>query len=304
MTLWTVLIPVAAGLALAALWWVGKAMLEGAREGLQEADAELAQERAERDAQAARDADARRAEVEAAALALSDADRFALNLRAPFTSLWLDIFETATHRPTAYFYQVTPPGQTPQARQEALRELAASLESGWGITDHASAMSSLAWLLGGGGHHEPYQQVRRALHGQNTAGLDRRHVTVVRQWEPEVGDVGGLAFDLARAADIAAQGVALGYLSDRQGWQVLGQCRQVAREAPFRDWAHYGRSFQAGAAFWNANPVRNRGYADAVKALLTRDDSPWRRDPWPPPGQPLNRGLAAVGTSSEASTLN
>lgn len=101
--------------------------------------------------------------------------------------------------------------------------------------------------------------MRRALHGQDTAGLDRRHVKVVRQWEPEVGDVGGLAFDLARAADIAAQGVALGYLSDRQGWQVLGQCRQVAREAPFRDWAHYGRSFQAGAAFWNANPVRNRG---------------------------------------------
>ena len=33
MTLWTVLIPVAAGLVLAALWWVGKAMLEGAREG-------------------------------------------------------------------------------------------------------------------------------------------------------------------------------------------------------------------------------------------------------------------------------
>ena len=60
MTLWTVLIPVAAGLVLAALWWVGKAMLEGAREGLQEANAELAQEQADRDAQAARDADTRR----------------------------------------------------------------------------------------------------------------------------------------------------------------------------------------------------------------------------------------------------
>lgn len=304
MTLWTVLIPVAAGLVLAALWWVGKAMLEGAREGLQEANAELAQEQADRDAQAARDADTRRQAVEAAALALSDADRFALNLRAPFTSLWIDIFETRGHRPLTYFYQVTPPGETLEARQAALRELAASLESGWGITDHASAMSSLAWLLGGGGHHAPYQQVRRALHAQDTAGLDRRHVKVVRQWEPQVGEVGGLAFDLARAADIAAQGVALGYLSERQGRQVLGQCRQVAREAPFRDWTHYGRSFQAGAAFWNADPVRNRGYASAVDWLLSSDDSPWRRDPWPPPAGPLDPDQPVAHSAAGSSLLN
>ena len=283
MTLWHLVIPVVVGLVLAFIWWAGKAMLEGAREGLQEANVELAQEKADREAQEAQKAEDHRQTVEAAALSRSEAERFALNLRAPFTQLWIQIFESpASGRPLEYFYGFTPPA----GKEEELRS---SLEDGWGITDHASVMAGLAWLIGGGGHHAPYQEVRRSLQAGDEKDLNRRLASVVGKWEPEVGEVGGLAFDLARAVDIAAQGVALGYLSEAQAWQVLGQCRQMARDAGFRNWARYGRSFLAGAEFWKSGGVtdglRNRGYAQTVKWLLENTDSPWQRDPWPAPGE-------------------
>ncbi|WP_407571489.1 DUF1266 domain-containing protein [Deinococcus altitudinis] len=282
MTLWHLVIPVVVGLVLAFIWWAGRAVLEGAREGLQEANVELAQEKADREAQEVQKAEDRRQRVETAALSRTEAERFALNLRAPFTQLWIQIFEDPTSgRPLEYFYGFTPPA----GKEDELRS---SLEEGWGITDHASAMSSLAWLLGGGGHHSPYQEVRQSLQGGTTRNLDRRLATLVGKWEPEVGEVGGLAFDLARAADIAAQGMALGYLGEVQGWQVLGQCCRMARDAGFRDWAHYGQSFLAGAEFWKSGGVtdglRNRGYAQTVKWLLENKDSPWQRYPWPAPG--------------------
>ncbi|CAM4425796.1 DUF1266 domain-containing protein [Deinococcus marmoris] len=283
MTLWQLVIPIVVGIVLAFIWWAGKAMLEGAREGIQEANEELAQEKTEREAQQAEQMAARQQVVQTAALSLSEAERFALNLRAPFAQLWIQIFENAAvGRPLEYFYQFTPPA----GKEDELRQ---SLVEGWDITDHTSALSSLAWLLDSG-HRAPYQAVRQQLQSEDRKGdLNKRLAAVVRKWESEVGEVGGLAFDLARAADIAAQGVALGYLSEAQGWRVLGQCGQMARDAAFRDWAHYGQSFRAGAEFWKSGGiiegVRNKGYAQTVRWLLEDADSPWLRDPWPTTGR-------------------
>lgn len=292
MTLWQLVIPVVVGLVLAFIWWAGKAMLEGAREGIQEANEELAQEKAEREAQQAEQTAARQQVVETAARSLGEAERFALNLRAPFAQLWIQIFEDAVSgRPLEYFYQFTPPA----GKEDELRQ---SLVEGWEITDHTSALSSLAWLLDSG-HRAPYQTVRQHLQlGAGTSDeLNKRLAAVVGKWESEVGEVGGLAFDLARAVDIAAQGVALGYLSEAQGWRVLGQCRQMARDAAFRNWAHYGQSFRAGAEFWKSggviDGVRNKGYAQTVRWLLEDADSPWVRDPWPTAGQVLEQQRAA-----------
>ncbi|OLV15714.1 DUF1266 domain-containing protein [Deinococcus marmoris] len=287
MTLWQLVIPVLVGIVLAFVWWAGKAMLEGAREGIQEANEELAQEKTEHEEQQAEQMAARQQVVETAALSLSEAERSALNLRAPFAQLWIQIFEdAASGRPLAYFYQFTPPA----GKEDELRQ---SLVEGWDITDHTSAMSSLAWLLDSG-HRAPYQAVRQQLQLEDGTGdLNKRLAAVVGKWESEVGEVGGLAFDLARTADIAAQGVALGYLSEVQGWRVLGQCRQIARDAAFRDWAHYGQSFRAGAEFWKSggviDGVRNKGYAQTVRWLLEDADSPWFRDPWPQASQILEQ---------------
>ncbi|OLV16890.1 DUF1266 domain-containing protein [Deinococcus marmoris] len=287
MTLWQLVIPVLVGIVLAFVWWAGKAMLEGAREGVQEANEELAQEKTEREAREAEQVANRQQVVETAALSLGEAERFALNLRAPFAQLWIQIFEdAASGRPLEYFYQFTPPA----GKEDELRR---SLVEGWEITDQTSVMSSLAWLLDSG-HRTPYQAVRQHLQADGrTSDLNKRLAAVVRKWEREVGEVGGLAFDLARAVDIAAQGVALGYLSEAQGWRVLAQCRQVARDAAFRDWAHYGQSFRAGAEFWKSggviDGVRNKGYAQTVRWLLEDADSPWVRDPWPPASQVLEQ---------------
>lgn len=301
MTLWQLVIPVLVGIVLAFIWWAGKAMLEGAREGIQEADEELAKEKAAREAREAEQVAIRQQAVETADLSLSEAERFALNLRAPFAQLWIQIFEdAASGRPLEYFYQFTPPA----GKEDELRQ---SLVEGWDITDHASAMSSLAWLLDSG-HRAPYQAVRQHLQsGAGMGDLNKRLAAVVGKWEGEVGEVGGLAFDLARAADIAAQGVALGYLSEAQGWRVLGQCRQMARDAAFRDWKHYGQSFRAGAEFWKSggviDGVRNKGYAQTVSWLLEDADSPWLRDAWPPASQVLEQQRPA-DTEGVRSTLH
>lgn len=300
MTLWQLVILVVVVLIAAVFWWARKDILEGAREGLQEADEEIAQEKAASEALNVQQAEARRQTVERAYLARSEGERFALNLRAPFTYNWILIFETPSGRPLEYFYTLTPPA----GKEDELRS---SLKDGWDITDHASAMTSLAWLLNSGGHHASYQEVRRNLQAGNEHGLDRRQAAVVGKWEPEVGALGGLAFDLARAADIAAQGVALGYLSEAQGWRVLGQCRQLARDAGFRDWAQYGQSFLAGAEYWKSggvlNGVRNKGYAQAVKWLLEDAESPWRRGPWPQTGQGLERRPQSDANISEDPAL-
>lgn len=299
MTIWHLVVPLLVGLGLAALWWVGKAVAEGAREGLKEAGDELAQEKAARDAAAAEDAQRRREAVEASALALGPAERFALNLRAPFTEVWTDLFEDAqAGRPLGMFYTLTPP-----AGKEG--ELTKALEEGWDITDHASAMSSLAWLLGGG-HRSTYRQVREAVLAGETPAERKREAGVVRRWEPQVGEVGALAWDLARAVDVAAQACALGYLSEAQCWKILGQCRQMALDGfgPGADWARYGQSFLAGAEFWKSGGLvdgaRNRRYAKGIGWLLEDADSPWRRDAWPTGGTVLTSRTA----DAEPATLN
>ena len=247
------------------VWWAGKAVLEGAREGIQEANEELAQEKAAEDAQQAQALAGRREAAAAAAQALTDTERFALNLRAPFTHVWLDIYADYDDekRPLEYFYRLTPP-------DKHLKDQRETLESGWDVTDHASALSSMAWLLGGG-HRSPYAEVRQlTLEGHSPPEL-KRELGVVRQWEAQVGESGGLAFDLARAADVAAQAFALGYVSEKECWRILSQCRQMALDT-FAGWEGYGLSFQAGAMFWQsggiAAGIRRKEYAGAVAWLL------------------------------------
>jgi len=200
----------------------------------------------------------------------------------------MDIFETpAKGRPLEMFYRLTPP----EGKESELKE---ALEEGWDITDHASAMSSLAWLLGGG-HRAQYTVVRVAVLAGETLSELRRESGVVRKWEAQVGEVGGLAFDLARAVDVAAQSCALGYLNETQCWRILNQCRQLALDAfprPSADgnagWALYSQSFLAGAEFWKSGGLvdgaRNKRYASGIRWLLEDADSPWTRDPWPADG--------------------
>ncbi|PNY80938.1 DUF1266 domain-containing protein [Deinococcus koreensis] len=302
MSFWNLVLPLLVGLGLAALWWIGKAVIEGGREGLKEAGEELAQEKAAKDAAAAEAARQHQEAVEAAAQALSPADRFALNLRAPFTEVWTDIFEDLQMgRPLEMFYRLTPPA----GKESELRE---SLDEGWDIMDHASAMSSLAWLLGGG-HRSQYALVRAAVLAGEPLPELKREAGVVRRWEAQVGEVGALAFDLARAVDVAAQSCALGYLSEAQCWKILNQCRQMVLDGFPRPsgeenagWALYGQSFLAGAEFWKSGGLvdgaRNKRYVKGIQWLLENADSPWRRDPWPADGTVLAGRSAEVAPTS------
>jgi|UPI00039FEBD8 Na+-transporting methylmalonyl-CoA/oxaloacetate decarboxylase gamma subunit len=270
------LVPVVVVLVVMILIWAGRAMLEGAREGVAEAREEEAAAKAVQTAEQEARAQARLERFEAASAALAPADRFALNLRAPFTEIWLEIFpQEDGASQLEYLYRLTPP-----VGQET--ELKKALEEGWDITDHASAMQALAWLIDSG-HRLPYSQLRRAIAAGEELRGNSREVGVVQKWEAQVGEAGGAAFDLARAVDVAAQAYALGYLSEAECWRILRQCRMLAQDL-FESWETYGQSFLAGAEFWKSGgllDIRHKRYAKSIRWLQEDPQSPWLRDPWP-----------------------
>lgn len=287
-----IVLPVVIAGVVALVWWAGKAMLEGAREGIQEAREEEAQARAERDAaRAAADA-AQQVRLQQLAGQLSAFDRYALSLRAVFAEVWIqDVFPKPDERPYwDYFFTVQPP-------EGQLGEFENTLKDGWDITDHASAMETLAWLLGEG-HRADYTRVQAALLEQGVLDSpDRkraaqalgpdlaREAGVVLKWQAQVGEAGGAAFDSARAVDVAGQALALGYLTEAEAWRVIRHCGVHARTT-FSSWEAFGRSFQAGAEFWQSgglvNKVRHGRYAKSVEWLLSDPRSPWLQVLWGP----------------------
>ncbi len=277
------LIPVVVVAVIAVLWWAGKAVAEGAKEGLDDAKAEQKVARAERAREQASAQVEREARIETAAAQLTAADRLALGLRAPFTEIWLDLFaQPEDGRALDLFYRLTPPA----GQEEQLRK---SLADGWDVSDHASATEKIAWLLNTG-HRTNYTRVRRAL-ANGEPQLNKRLADVVRRWEGQVGEAGGAAFDFSRAVDVAAQAHALGYLSEQEAWRVLRHCAALAQDT-FSSWEAFGHSFLAGAQFWKSGGLlgaqMHKRYAQAVTWLLEHPDSPWRRDTWPGGQQPLD----------------
>ena len=272
------------------IWWAGKAMLEGAREGVQEAKEEETQARAEKETASRQLREARQISLEELKGQLPWADQHALSLRAVFAEIWIrDLFDQPDDLPHwEYFYSVQPPA-------EKLGELASSLKDGWDIGEHDSAVSKLGWLLSDG-HRADYARIQAALEEQGAFLMDdqkraaqalgpelAREAGVVIRWQAQVGAAGAAAFDYARAVDVAGQALALGYLSEGEAWKIIRHCDLHARDT-FGSWEAFGRSFQAGAEFWQPagliNRYRHSRYAKSVTWLLSDPQSPWIQVPW------------------------
>ncbi len=297
--------------AVAFIWWAGKAMLEGAREGVQEAKEEAAQTRTVQEAASQQLREARQTNLEELKGQLPWADQHALSLRAVFAELWIrDLFDQPDDLPHwEYFYSVQPP-------PEKLGELASTLEDGWDIGGHNSAVSKLGWLLSDG-HRGDYARIQAALEGAGAFDLAdqkraaqalgpelAREAGVVLRWQAQVGAAGAAAFDYARAVDVAGQALALGYLSGAEAWKIIRHCDLHARDT-FDSWEAFGRSFQAGAEFWQPagliNRYRHGRYAKSVTWLLSDPESPWGQVPWQSDVVP---GQAAGGQSMPLDLLN
>ena len=272
------------------IWWAGKAMLEGAREGVQEAKEEASQARTEQETASQQLREARQTGLEELRGRLPWADQHALSLRAVFAEIWIrDLFDQPDDLPHwDYFYGVQPPA-------EKLGELASTLKDGWDIEGHDSAVSKLGWLLSDG-HRADYARIQAALEGEGAfdladqkraaqaLGLElAREAGVVVRWRAQVGSAGAAAFDYARAVDVAGQALALGYLSESEAWKIIRHCGLHARDT-FGSWEAFGHSFQAGAEFWQPagliNRYRHGRYAKSVAWLLSDPESPWVQVPW------------------------
>ena len=272
------------------IWWAGRAMLEGAREGVQEAKEEAAQARTVQEAASQQLREARQTSLEELKGQLPWADQHALSLRAVFAEIWIrDLFDQPDDLPHwEYFYSVQPPA-------EKLGELASTLKDGWDVEGHDSAVSKLGWLLSDG-HRADYARIQAALKGGGAFDLTdqkraaqalgpelAREAGVVLKWQAQVGAAGAAAFDYARAVDVAGQALALGYLSEAEAWKIIRHCGLHARDT-FDNWEAFGRSFQAGAEFWQPagliNRYRHGRYAKSVAWLLSDPQSPWVQVPW------------------------
>ena len=103
-----------------------------------------------------------------------------------------------------------------------------------------------------------------------------------------------LAFDAARAAQLARCGQALGWLSAEE---TRAYVYDLAREtsATFTSWQDYAADFEVGRAFW-----AGRHEADTwprLQAMLLADErSPWRRLPFAFPEDETSRAIGAADT--------
>lgn len=181
----------------------------------------------------------------------------------------------------------------------------------WGIEDRASLIASMV-RLGRGGHRRPHRAlVRRlcALPSQPWAGYEEAdreraangdaeaHQRLWRMWAVErdilhCRTASLLAFDAARAAQLARNGLALGYLDEAE---TRGFVFDLAREvsASFATWEAYARDFLLGRTFWAGQP--DDGTWEPVLGLLgTRPDSPWRHLPFAFPEDAASRAVTSA----------
>lgn len=156
--------------------------------------------------------------------------------------------------------------QQAQARLSSARDV---------ITEHAAA---IVIQRGGRGGAEAFRD--KLLRAGAPAGVvDRflRQLDGVGEDHQGGSDVDGLAFDIARVANLARWSGFAHYVEQEQGEGHL-DALGVAAAAVFRDWDDFGESYLAGQA------TRFKGgskqYTRAVEWLRTDFTSPWFRQPW------------------------
>lgn len=192
-----------------------------------------------------------------------------------------------------------------------LAEMRGFLSRDWSIEDRAGLVAAMEWL-GREGHRRGHRAlVRRlcALPGEawrEYEAADRERVQegdedargrLWRLWAVErdllrCRAAPFLAFDAARAAQLARNGYALGYL-DRD--EVRAYLFDLAREvsASFPNWEAYGADFVVGRAFWVGTHDPD-AWDGIVGRLAVEDDSPWRRLPFGFPEDEDSRALTSV----------
>ncbi|KMO14363.1 DUF1266 domain-containing protein [Methylobacterium indicum] len=187
------------------------------------------------------------------------------------------------------------------------------LRRDWSIEDRAGLVAAMGWL-GRDGHRRDHRALVRRYCALPGRGWHEREAMLAEHaregneaaqaqlWR--MGAVGRdllgcraanfLAFDAARAAQLARNGYVLGFLSlDEVRAYLFDLAREVS--ASFASWPDYGRDFVVGRAFW-AGAHEAEPWDPLMRRLDTEIDSPWRRILFGFPEDETSRGVTSADT--------
>ncbi|WP_439443483.1 DUF1266 domain-containing protein [Listeria aquatica] len=147
--------------------------------------------------------------------------------------------------------------------------MAQIIEAGWGIVNRATSLQMIDWLLEQG-HVAEYQTEFENFRAGGFKGTSAEKNADWKELEEDIKTFGSeftvedfrncttvVAWDFERAAFLARVCYHLGYLEEREAWEIIKErVAPLVRKEGFKDWKEYAVSFLAGRSFcFGANDV-------------------------------------------------
>lgn len=142
----------------------------------------------------------------------------------------------------------------------------------WDVVDRHGAVDTIDTLVRRGHREELARHLRGApIHDPARRRFIDAHREALGRREIQ-------AWDLGRAVSVARAAAALGWLSEREAWDVLEQIGARIAGA-YRSWEEYGEDFALGWGYFR--PLQaDEGPAQLARWLASDARSPWRRVPF------------------------
>ena len=164
------------------------------------------------------------------------------------------------------------------------------LEDSWDVSDRASALETIDWLLNEGHHRE----VDKVLAEIAAKGMENISEEELQDEETKTGEVctavgkildedycstedlpvTALAWDLVRATNMARWTYLCGYINEQEMWQTM-QAVAASAEEHFASWNAYGLSFVLGRGAWQGDTDQCEDAYEIVSTLQEKAESPW-----------------------------
>lgn len=170
-----------------------------------------------------------------------------------------------------------------------------TLESWWNITDRASTLEIVEWLLNEG-HHAEADEALATLHEKGLKNIpekeladeDSKMVDVclivesmleneycTEQNIPQTA----IAWDLVRVINVGRWAYLCSYITEDEMWQIMQLTVNTAMQQ-FSSWKEYGLSFVLGRGVWHGDSDDSETAHEIVSTLLEREESPWKQFMW------------------------
>ena len=152
-----------------------------------------------------------------------------------------------------------------------------TLAQWWDITDNASLVAKLWWLLQEG-HRTEFERFVAALDtSSGNYDLEDGAYAQAVYWRPRLTKSGILGWDLARCIHVLRLSYNAGFIDEGGSWTFLHKLEAPA--AQIASWQEFGHSYLAGLEFWSEQEEPH--YREIVARLLRHPCSPWVYFPWP-----------------------